>query len=191
MKSCFVTSLGLPGLHGSSIAFSANISKSSFLPPTSDTVCVLPTFSDYGTGILDENGRCYIPIDPIFFEVVNKNYQPTIFLTKLGGGDAWVNKEEIFQDGFWVTGTPGLNFSWESRYKQINCTDERIPEEQISMALPIKQDMQSEAMVEIERSSIDYDSWSNDYLTEFNFSSIDYGEYGFNYFANFERSIAA
>ena len=152
---------------------------------------VLPTFSDYGTGILDENGRCYIPIDPIFSEVVNKNYQPTIFLTKLGEGDAWVKKEEIFQDGFWVTGTPGLNFSWESRYKQINCTDERIPEEQISTALPIKQDMQSEAMVEIERSSIDYDSWSNDYLTECNFSSIDYGESGFNYFTNFERSIVA
>ena len=46
MKSSIDTSLGFPGLQGSSIAFLANISKSSSFPPTSETVCVTPTAAD-------------------------------------------------------------------------------------------------------------------------------------------------
>ena len=46
MKSSFVTSLGFPGLHGSSIALSASIPKSSSLTPTSFNVCVIPTDLD-------------------------------------------------------------------------------------------------------------------------------------------------
>ena len=38
IKSCFVTSLGFPGLQGSSIALSASIAKSFFFAPTSFTV---------------------------------------------------------------------------------------------------------------------------------------------------------
>ena len=46
MKSSLVTSLGFPGLQGSSIALSASIGISSAFPPTSPTVWVIPTFSD-------------------------------------------------------------------------------------------------------------------------------------------------
>ena len=46
MKSSFDTSLGFPGLQGSSIAFSASISKSSSLHPVSFTVWVIPTAFD-------------------------------------------------------------------------------------------------------------------------------------------------
>ena len=42
----------------------------------------LPTFSDYGKGKISEDGYCYITIDTIFEEMINKNIEPTLFLTK-------------------------------------------------------------------------------------------------------------
>lgn len=150
-----------------------------------------PTFADYGKGKLDENGHCYIIIDPVFAETVNLHYEPTIFLTKIGNGDIWVDDFEITCNSFLVTGTPGLEFFWEARYRQINCTEERIPETELANILPSREFIQSEAIVDIKNHTKDYAELSEDYLTEFQFSSTDYGDVGFEYFTNFERSIAA
>lgn len=116
-----------------------------------------PTFSDYGKARLNENGECYIIIDPIFAETVNKTYEPTVFLTKYGQGDIWVEDESTKHDVIFARGTPGLKFAWETRYQQIDSWAERLREnnfEQIKEST--SHDVLEESIVYIEHAFIDY-----------------------------------
>ncbi len=76
-----------------------------------------PILSDYGEGIISEDGLCYVSIDDIFNESINSNIQYFVFLQKEGQGDCWV--EEKSQMYFIVKGTPGLKFSWGMKAKQL------------------------------------------------------------------------
>lgn len=87
----------------------------------------LPTFSDYGKGKISEDGFCYIETDPIFMETINTDYEPTVFLTKYGEGDIWVDNDRSTAHCIIVSGTPFLKFSWEIRYMQSGVSNERIP----------------------------------------------------------------
>ena len=85
-----------------------------------------PTFADYGRGELDEGGKCHIAIDPRFRETVDMSVRCTVFLTKYGEGDIWVNEAESTNEIVAVSGTPGLKFSWETRYAQAGVDLERM-----------------------------------------------------------------
>ncbi|MEG0377449.1 MAG: hypothetical protein RR614_03115, partial [Eubacterium sp.] len=69
-----------------------------------------PSFADYGSGILDQNGECYVFIDPIFMQTVSPECGYQVFLQKYGSGDIWV--KERFIDHFVIQGTANLSFGW-------------------------------------------------------------------------------
>lgn len=151
----------------------------------------LPSFSDFGTGRLDEYGECYIAMDPVFAETVNKKFMPVIFLAKYGEGDLWVDKEETRHEIVVVRGTPGLPFAWETRYQQINCYQERIRLLDYSGENVEEHDFALEANVDLEHRSIDYENEANEYLMLHNLQSINYADEGANYFDEFERRLTA
>lgn len=131
----------------------------------------LPTFSDYGTAKLDENGVCYITIDPIFAETVDNAYLPTVFLTKYGHGDIWV--ERVEHDTAEVHGTPGLVFAWETRYVQDNAGVIRLRVMGFDYQdMNGEQDFDGDAAVAYEHSA----------------ENVDYAQAGYEYFTAFERS---
>lgn len=82
-----------------------------------------PLFGDVGSGIISEDGICYIQIDPILNQTISKNlYQ--VFLQKCGEGNCYVYKKET--NYFIVKGTPLLKFDWEIKCKQIYFENVRL-----------------------------------------------------------------
>lgn len=149
-----------------------------------------PSFSDYGIARLDENGECHIVIDPIFAETVNKAYMPTVFLTKYGQGDIWVDDERTTHDIAVICGTPGLKFAWETKYHQANCYQDRLKIFDFDNPHVNDYDFEGNAKVEYEHNSIDYEQESMEYLYLYSQLSVNYADEGYNYFNKFERSIA-
>lgn len=131
-----------------------------------------PTFSDYGVGEIGDDGLCYIPIDPIFSETIDDFARPVIFLTPYGRGDLHVNEEKTTKDVFVVQGTSGLRFSWETRYKQANSSNERLR----IMDNDVK-DTTNEHDFTIE---------ANEDLKK---NHVDYAQEGYEYYINFERGL--
>lgn len=87
-----------------------------------------PLFGDVGEGDMDESGECIVYLDSIFAETVNTSKcHYSVFLTKYGEGDIWV--ENRSPEHFTVKGTPGLKFSWEIKAKQLNFEDLRLEED--------------------------------------------------------------
>ena len=149
----------------------------------------MPTFSDYGKATLNKNGECYIIINPIFAETVNTDYEPTVFLTKYGVGDIWVDDERTSHDVIVVCGTPKLKFSWETRYQQLNCCQERLPV--VDFGEKNEPDFLNEARAEFEKISIDYEALADEYLTLYKKTSIDYEMVGALYYKEFERGLSS
>lgn len=83
-----------------------------------------PYFGDIGSGIIDDEGNCYISIDDIFAETVRTDIEYVVFLQKEGPGDLWVSEKEFGY--FAVKGTPGLKFSWELKAVQRGFEELRI-----------------------------------------------------------------
>ena len=75
-----------------------------------------PMFGDMGHGIINDLGACIIFIDPKYGETVSTEYGYYVFITKYGGGDAWISKKGV--SSFTVVGTPGLEFDWEIKAHQ-------------------------------------------------------------------------
>lgn len=83
-----------------------------------------PMFGDIGDSVLDEDGKCYIYLDPIFSETVDTSHQYQVFLQKYGAGDCWVSERK--PDYFVVEGTPNLKFAWELKAKQFDYDNRRL-----------------------------------------------------------------
>ena len=130
----------------------------------------LPSFSDYGMAALDEQGICCLVLDPVFAETVDKDFLPTVFLTKYGEGDIWV--EAFDHDTVRVHGTPGLRFAWETRYAQANASTERL---------------RVMGCDQIDRGG-DYAGEADAYIDS---AEIDYARSAFEYMTEFERSMEA
>lgn len=82
-----------------------------------------PLFGDVGSGIISEDGICYIQIEPIFNQTISTNlYQ--VFLQKCGEGDCYIFKKDI--NYFIVKGTPFLKFDWEIKCRQIYFENARL-----------------------------------------------------------------
>lgn len=82
-----------------------------------------PLFGDVGEGTINEDGQCYIFIDPILSETIQTS-QYQVFLQKYGSGDCYVSERKT--DHFVVTGTPGMQFGWELKAKQFDLTQKRL-----------------------------------------------------------------
>lgn len=87
-----------------------------------------PMFGDVGEGVIGEDGKCYVSIDPVFAETIaDGQYQ--VFLQAYGQGDAYVSDRESVW--FIVSGTPGLAFGWEIKAKQKEYDQIRLEEDGI------------------------------------------------------------
>lgn len=83
-----------------------------------------PTFTDFGSGTIGEDGICYVEIDDVFSETVRTDLAYQVFLQKCGSGDLWI--AEKHQNYFVVEGTPNLAFDWQLKAKQRNFEFERL-----------------------------------------------------------------
>ena len=81
-------------------------------------------FSDMGSGEIGEDGRVYIPFDPVFAETVNLDHEYQVFITKTSDGVVdYVSKEH---DSFSVIGEPGTTLDWIVYARQRGYVTERM-----------------------------------------------------------------
>ena len=83
-----------------------------------------PTFTDFGSGTIGDDGLCYVEIDAIFAETARTDMAYQVFLQKCGPGDLWVS--EKLPGWFVVEGTPGLAFDWQLKAHQAGFEHERL-----------------------------------------------------------------
>jgi hypothetical protein len=82
-----------------------------------------PMFGDIGEGTVGDDGKYYVLIDPIFASTVSLN-QYQVSLQQYGEGDLWISDRQMSH--FVVEGTPGLDFGWELKAKQIDADQLRL-----------------------------------------------------------------
>lgn len=82
-----------------------------------------PMFGDIGEGVIGEDGKCYVSIDPIFSDTINSS-QYQVMLQAYGNGACYVSDRKSTY--FIVEGTSGLNFGWELKAKQLGYEQRRI-----------------------------------------------------------------
>lgn len=68
-----------------------------------------PQFGDSGSGVCNEDGECYIMLDPLFGETISAASIPLWSVTPTSPGALWVEKRG--QDCL-VHGSPGQTFDW-------------------------------------------------------------------------------
>ena len=146
----------------------------------------LPTFEDYGMGIIAEDGKCYIQIDPIFSETVDPDYLPTVFLTKYGSGDIYIDNENTTHDIIVVRGTPGLKFSWSAKYRQGSLNVFRLSESEIGKPEIVDYDFVNESSLDYEQNLLDYEAFAENYVNVCNAQSEAYAMTGYTYFTQYE-----
>ena len=83
-------------------------------------------FGDIGEGIVNDDGICYILIDPTFHETINTS-QYQVFLQAYGEGTVYV--AERHTSYFIVRGTVGLQFGWEIKAKQSDFDQWRLDQQ--------------------------------------------------------------
>lgn len=82
-----------------------------------------PMFGDVGEGVIGEDGRCYVWLDPIFAQTIATD-QYQVFLQQYGSGECWVAERRAAC--FIVEGAPGLAFGWEIKAKQKDFDQRRL-----------------------------------------------------------------
>ena len=82
-----------------------------------------PMFGDVGEGVISEDGRCYVWLDPVFAQTITTT-QYQVFLQKYGAGDCWIAERK--PGYFVVEGTAGLAFGWELKAKQADFDQYRL-----------------------------------------------------------------
>ena len=93
-----------------------------------------PMFGDVGEGKTDENGVCYVFIDPVVAESVNGKYY--VFIQEYSPDRLWVDSvENAF---FVVNGAPNTKFSWEIKAKQRGYENMRMERPEIKYTLQDK-----------------------------------------------------
>jgi hypothetical protein len=83
-----------------------------------------PMFGDVGSGVIGEDGTCYIEIDDVFSETARVDLAYQVFLQKCGAGDVWVAEKHATY--FVVSGTPNLPFDWEIKARQTGLESYRL-----------------------------------------------------------------
>ena len=76
-------------------------------------------FGDCGIGVIGEDGKCYIALDPIYAQSTDNHSNIKVFLTKYGEGDIYFDRQNSEDEIYLlIKGTPGLEFCWEWRLPQ-------------------------------------------------------------------------
>lgn len=129
-----------------------------------------PMFGDIGEGVINDDGQCYIIIDPTFAETVS-TVQYQVFLQKYGNGECYVSKRA--ESYFIVEGTPGLSFGWEIKAKQTGYEERRL-----------------DTPIEINADRTDYGGLANSYVSKV---QPDYGDSAAEHIKEIahERGVAA
>lgn len=145
-----------------------------------------PAFSDFGKAVLNENGEFYVFLDPILAECVSPDSIPLVFLTKYGQGDIWVDDERTTHEVAVICGTPGLKFSWETRYLQGNAYQDRLRIRDFDDPYITDEDYLGDTNSEIAQNTLDYESMADDYATVCNAEAESYAVAGYVYFTQYE-----
>lgn len=82
-----------------------------------------PMFGDVGEGVIGEDGKCYVWLDPVFAQTITTT-QYQVFLQRYGSGECWVSERK--GSYFVVQGTPGMAFGWELKAKQRDFDQRRL-----------------------------------------------------------------
>ena len=80
-------------------------------------------FGDIGEGVIGEDGKCYVWLDPVFAQTVETG-QYQVFLQRYGEGGLYVAERR--GSCFIVAGVPGLAFGWEVKAKQKGFDQKRL-----------------------------------------------------------------
>ncbi|WP_052377982.1 hypothetical protein [Robinsoniella sp. KNHs210] len=83
-----------------------------------------PLFGDIGRATLDNTGTCYIYMEDVFTETIDFDYAYNVFTQKYGEGDLWVSELQPLY--FVIKGTPGMEFVWEVKAKQVGHGMDRL-----------------------------------------------------------------
>lgn len=83
-----------------------------------------PVFSDFGGGVTDSEGRCYVQFDKVFCETVDLSKDYRVFCTETSPGK--IDFIEKRPDCFVVHGEPSTSFDWIVYAKQIDYSDTRF-----------------------------------------------------------------
>lgn len=83
-----------------------------------------PIFGDIGHGVIGNDGLCYIDIDIVFAETIDTIQNYSVFLQSYSDEHVYVYQKEC--DFFIVKGTPGTEFDFEIKAKQIDYSLERL-----------------------------------------------------------------
>ena len=87
----------------------------------------LPVFSDMGSGVCDETGTGFVPIDPVFAETVELPFDYQVFITRTSEKAV----KYVFEKTpayFTVKGEPGATFDWAVYIPQKGFAENRLDE---------------------------------------------------------------
>ena len=121
-----------------------------------------PYFGDIGSGIVGNDGLCYINIDAIFKETIGGgDYQ--VFLQQYGEGSLYVKDRK--PDYFVVEGTPNLEFGWELKARQKDGDQLRMDREFGEIQFD-ETDYEAESALYISQVTVDYSKEANEHIRE-------------------------
>lgn len=86
-----------------------------------------PIYGDMGTGETDDSGECYVALDPIFEETIERGVEYCVFLQSEADGKLWIDEKR--PEYFVVKGDPGIRFSWEVKAVQAGLAGIRLEED--------------------------------------------------------------
>lgn len=130
-------------------------------------------FADIGSGCIGEDGKCYVFIEDVFAETIDKNHDTYVQITATDGNE--VKVIEKCKDYFIVAGDAGATFDWILFAKQRNYEVDRaerisIPQQEIPYNDAVfANDNTSAHLSEIYMSELntDYDELANVYLKNY------------------------
>ena len=124
-----------------------------------------PMFGDIGEGVIGEDGRCFIPIDPTFAETIS-DAQYQVFLQKYGSGECYVSERK--PSYFIVEGTPDLSFGWELKAKQKDYEQRRLDTPITEYYSGIHMDIGDKGASHATGKMVDYGEKAIDHIEEIN-----------------------
>lgn len=107
-----------------------------------------PMFSDIGSGVIGEDGTCYVAIDDVFSETVRADLAYQVFLQKCGEGDLWVAEKHATH--FVVQGAAGLAFDWELKARQAGFETTRLDSLEMRTAMDVELSEMAKVPYEVE-----------------------------------------
>jgi len=129
-----------------------------------------PIFGDIGEGVIGEDGKCYIQIDPTFAETIS-NTQYQVFLQKYGTGECYVSERK--SSYFIVEGTPDLAFGWEIKAKQKDYEQRRLDTPKNFSSSGIREDIGNKGISYVTESTVDYGNEAINHIEEINKERMD------------------